>query len=824
MEVINDKEEIAIPDEITISGKYTTDGPNYYTYSTTATIPVKLFSNLGNYKSYQFLRKCTNVKRIHISKGVKNINGFCFSGNTSLEEIIVDDAHENYMSEGGVLYNKNQTTLIKMPPSNNYVYSSLKNSVSTIDSYAFAQCPLEEITFSSHIVSVGENAFLDCNNLKKVYTENLDSWLHIEFGNPTANPLYYAHNLYSIHRLNAADDGHFINLTMSQQAGSISSYAFAGAHFNSVSISGIVSSIGSQVFATGKVDSIFIGSNVTSIYSDAFANCEIDKLETHSNALWGKEVDTLNKCIVGENIKEISGWAFRYFGYNVSVVLPDSITTIGSYAFKTIKEVLVNRGTKTLLCLWGNKTDRGGSYKILNKENSEELPIPSLYLKNATQTSLTLSIKDRYDEYSYIIDDTPIINDTLVISDLYPEYELGRTLYASLDGIKQQISDYNRFSTLSLSPTINIRDKTASSVLAEGSYSSGDATVNSEEMAICTMTTTKGYDSKAYHYQYSHSVGNSYYYNCYYLVDGTNISISNYMKINGLSPSSSFYLFYTLRVNGIYGNFAYRTITPFATPNLTLTTQQPKVVSPGNVIVQAQSNLDEKEENVGFEWRRTDWTEDFPSNSGQAYLYEGTMEGYIRNLNTEKLWKYRPYYESATGTRYYGEWMGIDPTNTSYFEPTVHTYASINIEGNTANVQGYAMRGSDNTAEQGFKYWEVTASSRAMAPGTGSVPSNAQTVTANGIVMQASLTNLDYETTYCYVAFVTTTEGETFYGDMRQFTTDVNPAGIEESVADKAVAIPVAYYDLNGRRLQTPQSGLVIVRMSDGTSRKMIVK
>jgi hypothetical protein len=90
-------------------------------------------------------------------------------------------------------------------------------------------------------------------------------------------------------------------------------------------------------------------------------------------------------------------------------------------------------------------------------------------------------------------------------------------------------------------------------------------------------------------------------------------------------------------------------------------------------------------------------------------------------------------------------------------------------------------------------------------------------------MIQASLTILDYETTYCYVAFVTITEGETFYGDMRQFSTGVNPAGIEESVADKAVAIPVAYYDLNGRRLQTPQSGLVIARMSDGTTRKMIV-
>ena len=93
-------------------------------------------------------------------------------------------------------------------------------------------------------------------------------------------------------------------------------------------------------------------------------------------------------------------------------------------------------------------------------------------------------------------------------------------------------------------------------------------------------------------------------------------------------------------------------------PALVLNTQQPKVISAGNVIVAAKSNLDDEEEKDGFEWRRTDWTDDFASNTGTAYLFDGMMEGYIRNLYTEKLWKYRPYYESADGQRYCGEWVG----------------------------------------------------------------------------------------------------------------------------------------------------------------------
>lgn len=119
----------------------------------------------------------------------------------------------------------------------------------------------------------------------------------------------------------------------------------------------------------------------------------------------------------------------------------------------------------------------------------------------------------------------------------------------------------------------------------------------------------------------------------------------------GLTPNTTYTFVYAVVANG----HTYTYENNVKTANLTFTTLQPKVVSMGNVIVAAQSNLDDEETNVGFEWRRTDWTDDFVSNTGGAYLYNGTMEGYIRNLNTEKLWKFRPYYLSNSGTYYYGD-------------------------------------------------------------------------------------------------------------------------------------------------------------------------
>ena len=153
-------------------------------------------------------------------------------------------------------------------------------------------------------------------------------------------------------------------------------------------------------------------------------------------------------------------------------------------------------------------------------------------------------------------------------------------------------------------------------------------------------------------------------------------------------------------------NDEYITSSRFYTSSLTLTTAQPKVISAGNVLVSAETNIDPAETNVGFEWRRTDWTDDFASNTGKGYVNGESMEGKIKNLYTEKLWKYRPYYKSNDGIYYYGDWVGIDPTNTSWFEPTVHTYANFSVDGNTVQLKGYTLSGTDNVTEQGFKYWK----------------------------------------------------------------------------------------------------------------------
>ena len=50
----------------------------------------------------------------------------------------------------------------------------------------------------------------------------------------------------------------------------------------------------------------------------------------------------------------------------------------------------------------------------------------------------------------------------------------------------------------------------------------------------------------------------------------------------------------------------------------------------------------------------------------------------------------------------------------------------------------------------------------------------------------------------------------------------VMPTGIEEVETDKTAPTIVGYYDLNGKLINGKQRGAVIVRYSDGTTRKLL--
>ena len=509
----------------------------------------------------------------------------------------------------------------------------------------------------------------------------------------------------------------------------------------SVTIPGSVISISEAAFELCKgLISVEIPNSVTSIGKYAFFNCSSLTSVNIPNSLIEIADGVFSNCSsltsvdIPTSVTRIGQHAFSSCSSLKSVTLPDDITYIGDYAFNC--KVYTKHKTKTLFSLWRPVGLAGiPGNGIIDIETGKVIERPFLSQISSTQTSLELKIHNKYSEYIYT-SNYDMIDDKIVITGERPDCRFNVELNILCGDLIYSIK--KDFYTKKLKPTINSINATVSSVEVEASYIEGDAVVTSEYIELNNQKIE----------------GNTAY-------------------IKGLDPNIKLKVVYNVTI--AYGidnqnTETYTTSKEIKTESLNMSTAQPKIISVGNVIVAAETNLNDDEENVGFEWRRTDWTDDFASNTGGAALFEGRMEGYIRNMNAEKLWKYRPYYLSNSGTYYYGDWVGIDPSNTSYFEPTVHTYEKTVIEGNTALVKGYALTGTDKITVQGFKYWRRVSKARGVSP--VSVPSDAMTIEASGQVMTASLTDLDYGATYNYLSFVTTSEGETFYGELKEFTTD----------------------------------------------------
>ncbi len=297
----------------------------------------------------------------------------------------------------------------------------------------------------------------------------------------------------------------------------------------------------------------------------------------------------------------------------------------------------------------------------------------------------------------------------------------------------------------------------------------------------------------------------------------------NKYKATGLAIDTQHDLKITIRYTD--GNKAdivktYRTLNP------ELTIQQPKCVSSTCAIVSATTHLSDDETSLGFQWKKYDAPESLKPNEAYAAVYNGTLEGYLKNLQPTSYYNVRAFYKTEEEGYYYSDWVTFDPSDFSYFEPTVHTYPVTAVTDYTATVRGYALAGTDAIAEQGFEYWESNGGAatpkmeRTAAMATAE--EGYQTVLATGQVMQVILDNLKPMTTYIFRAFVRTESGTT-YGEEQTFTTTIPESIGHVEIEGTAPAI-CGYYDLSGRRLAGKQRGVNIVRYSDGTSRKIMVK
>lgn len=764
-----------------------------------------------NYLQHELFTDLPNLQELYIGKYVKYIAQDGFKSSKSTIKKIYFNAQKVYTTTKEPFRNMS-TESVTIGINVKYLPYGLFSNNDSLKYVTFYADSLEEN---------GGSCFEGCTQLEAVYINDLSAWCRAEWGWSSilsANPLYYASYLF-------LNENIVTSLTIPADVDRIGSKAFSGCKsLENVVIPKTVTKIGSYAFAYSTIKKLTILGDIEELGSDILTNCH----DLQEVFLLGTLPDYR---AMGGVSKEAKVYAFtsevekikKYWKGEIVAVGP-MVTNTNQYlkalSFDVEKycpegfDMSVNRIT-----IDGNdiELDEAGHYMItdlapnttyeiviyynvdgIERTYSYFLTTNSLYAGTSYdkvgQCYFTLEIYASSDETLRPSECGIIFNskyykakdNKVRIDNLLPNTKYKYKAYAVYGG-KTVVGNEASLTTLGTSPQIAIDESSATSLKCTGSKKIMDATLKED-----------------------------------YFIFIDKIYSGNSLSITGLEPSKNYNVTYV--VNTEEGSSETKTIT-IKTSTLELATLQPKCVSPTCAIVAATTNISEEEVNVGFQWKKYDAPSSLAPKEGYASIYNGQLEGYIKNLQSDSYYNVRAFYKSEAGNYYYSDWVTFDPSDYSYFEPTVHTYEAVEVGMNSAKVKAYVMAGTEEVVEQGFEYWPsaIPGSKAVSVKAASQAENNVSTVLGTGQVMIVTLTDLQPNCAYTFRSFVKTASGTT-YGEERSLITETDPTGIGNVEYDVPTKAITGYYDLEGRKYNEPQKGLNIIRYSDGSVRKLMTK
>jgi hypothetical protein len=273
---------------------------------------------------------CGSLPSVTIPNSVTNIGIDAFSGCEGLTSISVSANNPVYSGVNGVLFDKNQATLVEFPGGLGGSYT-VPNSVTNIGIDAFSGCyNLTSVTIGNSVTSIGDVAFGYCSRLTSVTIPN-------SVTNIGDDAFYVCSGLTSIN-VSASNPAYSSTHGVLFDKAQTLLIQFPGGAVDSYTVPNSVTSIGIDAFfGCSDLKSVTIGNGVTSIGDEAFEFCSrLTNVTFHGNApVLASAADGYNvfsDAAAGATVYYYygtSGWSSTYGGLPTVELFPPLVGSIG---------------------------------------------------------------------------------------------------------------------------------------------------------------------------------------------------------------------------------------------------------------------------------------------------------------------------------------------------------------------------------------------------------------------------------------------------------------------------------------------------------------
>ncbi len=313
----------------------------------------------------------SGITSVEIPATITSIDEKAFGECITLSNIVVEDGNKNFAVEGGVLYNKEKTTLIYCPALLNKDIT-MPSTVTSIGGYSFYGSRLRshKITWSDKVTTIGDFAFYKSDIATITLPDSVTSCGEQAFAYSYVTSLHLSSSLNKIGSLCLTFLQYLKELTVPGSLKVIETQTIS----NNVRLEKLVLEEGVEELEKSALEYNKVMKNVT------FPST-LKKIGKYACSYFGY----VENLVIPEGVEEIADEAFIYGENLATVSLPASLKQLGEGAFaysQKLYQITLNAESTSFTL------DDGVLY---TKDKTRLLCYPSRLAKDATKTSYSVS-------------------------------------------------------------------------------------------------------------------------------------------------------------------------------------------------------------------------------------------------------------------------------------------------------------------------------------------------------------------------------------------------------------------------------------------------